>query len=355
MGLRILHVINNLSRGGAEILLKNTINILTEDSHLIVLLEDQGELISEFNGKVSFISLTKHSKIRIRSIWKLRRIIRDWKPDIIHSHLFNATLIARLAKSPRVPLVSTVHSMYSVDAFRNLKALLLERFTSNMQDALITVSNTILADYLEYIKFRGKVYVIPNFLPQTYFQTNIQIKDKSTVFKCVAVGNLKAAKNYPLLLEAFRTLKDKEITLDIYGEGGLEQELQEYIRKHELNVVLRGPSNDLINILPKFDLFIQGSLHEGFGISVLEAMALKLPVLLSDIPVFREITNADAHFFPKDDATILAGIILDLNNNNQLRTSYIDKALSFISITNQENSYKSKLISVYESLRMKVE
>src|SRR5690606_17908609 len=109
--------------------------------------------------------------------------------------------------------------------------------------------------------------------------------------KLVAVGNLKEAKNYFYLLEIFNQLKGLHITLDIYGIGYQKKELMDYIQKNELDVQLCGLKSIDPSVLQQYDYFIQASLHEGFGISVIEAMACGIPVILSDIPVFREITN----------------------------------------------------------------
>jgi glycosyltransferase involved in cell wall biosynthesis len=115
--------------------------------------------------------------------------------------------------------------------------------------------------------------------------------------RCVAVGNLKEAKNYFYLLQIFQSLKEQPISLDIYGTGGLQTDLQNEIDKNNLRVVLKGHLQDIPAVLPHYDIFIQSSAHEGFGLSVIEAIAARVPVFISRIPVFEEITNGHAHFF----------------------------------------------------------
>jgi glycosyltransferase involved in cell wall biosynthesis len=348
--LRIVHIINNLSRGGAEILLKSTINLFTEYEHLVIYLNQPDELKGELKGRVHFICMhhTSWRQIFITSI-KIKQIIKDWQPHVIHAHLFDSTLIARLSKVRSIPIVSTIHSTYSTDAFKkSKKALLLERLTVNNQQGLIGVSEYVLKDYLKYVPFKGKTFVLYNFLSQRNFETaeNRRIVKREEL-QCVAVGNLKEAKNYFYLLEAFSHLKNYPIRLDIYGEGSLREPLTQYIQENGLKVNLFGQVGDVLNVLPNYDLFLQGSSHEGFGISVAEAIAMKLPVLISDIPVFREITVGQAHFFPLDNVHKLAAILKSLSQDERKRKRFVHNAYEQICKISSENAYKKNLHEIY--------
>jgi glycosyltransferase involved in cell wall biosynthesis len=347
---RIAHFINNLSRGGAEILLKSTINSFPEYEHLIIYTNPPDELKKEIQGNVHYICLY-HTSWRqiINTRKKIRHIIKEWHPHLIHAHLFDSTLIARLCKIRSIPLISTIHSTYSVDAFsKSKKALLLERLTSNLQQGLIGVSEYVIKDYLKHVPFKGKTFVLYNFLPERNFTTKSGITKKhNEEFKCVAVGNLKEAKNYFYLLEAFTYLKDYPISLDIYGDGPLRESLFYYIQENELKVKLCGKAGDVTNILPNYDLFIQGSIHEGFGISVAESLAMKLPVLISDIAVFREITAGKAHFFPLNNVQEFIAILKSLYQDEVKRTMHVKSAFDQICKTSSESIYKDNLHQIY--------
>lgn len=351
--MKIAHIINSLSRGGAEVLLKNTIRLFPESEHLIIYLNSPNDMKNEFNGKVSFVCLGHVSwKEVVFSVRKLKKILNEWKPDIIHSHLFDSTLLARLSSKSIAPLVSTIHSTYSTDAFsKSKKALWLEKLTANRQQGLISVSEFVLNDYLKFVPFKGKTFVLYNFLPQRYFGVG-KISGKGTIrqLKCVAVGNLKEAKNYGFLLQAFSYLKELNISLDIYGEGSMKNEMQAYVQSNNLKVSLCGSAENIEEILPSYDLFLQASQHEGFGISVAEAMALKLPVAVSDIPVFREITNEHAWFFSLDNVKVLVSILKNMYENMLDRNLHVESAYEQIQKISSENSYKEKLQEIYSSL-----
>jgi glycosyltransferase involved in cell wall biosynthesis len=165
----------------------------------------------------------------------------------------------------------------------------------------------------------------------------------------VAVGNLKEAKNYHYLLEIFKHLKEVKVSLDIYGQGPLHDELKAHVQHEGLNVRLCGGTSNVLHILPQYDFFIQGSSHEGFGLSVIEAMAIGMPVLLSDIPVFRETTNNLATFFPLNNAADAAKIIMAAFHNEELYLS-CRSAYEYVRNNYSATPYRQKLLGIYKEV-----
>jgi glycosyltransferase involved in cell wall biosynthesis len=347
----IIHIINSLIIGGAEVLLRNSITLLDEYEHLVVYLNDPDTLKEEFDSNVSFICLDHKGWTDIFSTTrKLKRIIEERQPLLVHSHLFVSTVCARLATPKNIPLVTTLHSTYSVDAFmKNSKSTWAEKLTLKKRHSLIAVSNYVLTDYLNYIPFSGKKFVLYNFLPEEAFSLR-PLNAAARTTRCVAVGNLKEAKNYPYLLDIFSRVKDAGITLDIYGEGSMEKELQKKVRDEDLPVRLVGKTSNTTAAIRQYDLFIQASAHEGFGLSVIEAMAAGIPVMMSDIPVFREISGGYAHFFPLGDAAKAADQLLRLKDDQAERTKYVNEAFHYCRQHYTASVYKRHLLSIYEKV-----
>lgn len=348
---RIIHVINDLSIGGAELLLSNTIRLLPDFEHIVVYLFSGADLTENFRQQgVELISLRHKSwRSMFVSSRRLNTIIREKKPLLVHSHLFQATICARLAVPASVPLVSTIHSLYSKDLFeKSVKSLLVARLTLKKRHTLIAVSDCVMKDYLSYVHFKGKHFILHNFLPDSVFQKRND-RLAGDVVKFVAVGNLKEAKNYYYLLEIFKHLKDAKISLDIYGKGTLHEKLKAYIDREGLNVKLCGSMNYTSPQLGQYDFFIQASSHEGFGLSVLEAMACDIPAILSDIPVFRETTNNLASFFPLDNAGKAAEIIKATLSNKE---PYVvcRRAFDYAKHNYSGGSYREKLLDIYKEI-----
>jgi glycosyltransferase involved in cell wall biosynthesis len=143
--------------------------------------------------------------------------------------------------------------------------------------------------------------VLYNFVDTKTFAWPGVVKKNNGDFRLISVGSLKLQKNQLYLLEAFTKLKGQNISLDIYGEGGLRPVLEEYIRDHQLPVRLMGQAKNLNELLGGYDLFVMPSLYEGFSLAVLEGMLMEIPMLLSDIGTFREQCADTAVYFSLGD------------------------------------------------------
>ena len=85
-------------------------------------------------------------------------------------------------------------------------------------------------------------------------------------FKLIAVGALRLQKNYRYIINAMALIKDKNIELDIYGTGNLQDELQQQINATGAKVFLKGEVNNIEAIIPQYDLFVMSSTYEGFSL-----------------------------------------------------------------------------------------
>ncbi|MEO6831531.1 MAG: glycosyltransferase, partial [Chitinophagaceae bacterium] len=272
--MRILHIITSLGRGGAEVLLSNSIPLLKEhEQHLVTFTEPHDQLTEI----TPFLSSHQCLNIGGRSQWpkaviRLRRIIKTIKPDLVHVHMFIPALLTKLAIPKNIPLVYSLHNPYSIDAFNaNRWAHAMEQFTARPQHHLIGVSEFVLQDYQQHIKNAGTMDVVYNMVGDEFFK-NERPADyvPKAPLRCVSVGNLKPQKNYPFSLEAFQLLKDLPITLDIYGEDFMERQLEDFIAANKLNNVhLMGQSPNIEKVLDNYDLYLISSSYEGFGIALL--------------------------------------------------------------------------------------
>lgn len=134
---------------------------------------------------------------------------------------------------------------------------------------------------------------------------------------CVALSTIEPRKDYPTLLAAFEQLwaEGSELALVIIGKQGWNVEaFCEGLRGHpelgrRLHWLDRAGDGDVRTLLGSARCLIQASLAEGFGLAVVEAGCLGLPLLLSDIDVFREVAGDEASYFPTGDAAALAGLL----------------------------------------------
>ena len=160
-----------------------------------------------------------------------------------------------------------------------------------------------------------------------------------------------------MLVDAIALLRDRNrscFLLIVGNDSGSGREIQERIESANLSTcvkLLSGLSDLEVRCVYKLcSLFVFPSSYEGFGIPILEAMAASCPMVLSDIPVFREITQDQGIYFPCRDIEAMADAVEKALSSSGERTRLIDygnervKAFSFGSLAQQlESLYRSLL------------
>lgn len=314
--IKILHIIDTLSVGGAEKILVSTINGLPEFEHHLIYLASPDDLLGEVNKECRVLKLKWRSRFSfINDIFIIRKYIKENQISIVHSHLFIATIIARLATPADVKFFTTIHNRPSKSYLKNRPLFrLFEKITYKRRHKLIAVSKTVLDDYNECIGLKGPGIVVNNFIEDKFFRQEIKSLSKDKKLRLVSVGNLHYQKNYPYLFTVFKNLPSS-ISLDIYGWGDMKMQFQKEIEKSKLNIRLCGVRHDIEKILLNYDAFILASHYEGQPLVVLEAMASGIPVILSDIASLREVTNGHALFFDINDPSDLRKKLIAVLNN----------------------------------------
>jgi glycosyltransferase involved in cell wall biosynthesis len=346
----ILHCIDSLRVGGAEVLLKDTINGLDSYEHIVCYLRTPTPLLSAIQAQ-HFYHLEHNSWSNLFSTRrKLKQIIHKHQPDLLHAHLFEPTLIARLSAPKKLKFFFTIHNILSKDAFEvNRLSLIAEKLTYKKRHHIIAVSREALNDYDQWVGIKGKADVLYNYVSQIFFDLHYNYDQQVTdSFKLVAVGNLRRQKNYPALLKALELVKDLPVSLDIYGSGDLQEELQNTIVKNQLNVRLMGRVNDISEVLLNYHAYIMPSLFEGFGIAPMEAMATGMPVLLSDIAVFKELAKDIPVFFnPAKPLSIADAIRFTYSHWNEVKDK-AKKSKELIDHIASKETYFDNLTKVYQ-------
>jgi glycosyltransferase involved in cell wall biosynthesis len=256
--MTIFHCINSLGVGGAEVLLKDTVEGLREHQHVICFLRNPDTLVPQLKDHILYDLQHTSWKQSFSTCKKLKQLICRHQPDVVHAHLFESSLLARIATPKKYKFFFTIHNILSKDAFEmNYLSLIAEKLTYHKRHRIIAVSQEALDDYDKWVGIKGKTDVLYNYVSQAFFDLNYNYSQQVTgAFKLVAVGNLRRQKNYLALLEAFQLLKDIPVSLDIFGEGDLKEELQKYIDENGLNIRLMGRVKHVSQVLPDYHAYI---------------------------------------------------------------------------------------------------
>lgn len=303
--IRVCHIISGDLWAGAEVmafqLLKGLRAMPEFDPFVIVL--NKGRLWEELKRSGIPVWLSEESR---RSFPELVRtaaaLVKMRSPHIIHSHRYKENIIAwilSLRLRGRVPLVSTLHGMpESHDdkpgLFQRLKVGLNLSLLKRGFEQSVSVSGEIRDILMADHGFaQGRVQVIHNGveIPEVALE-------KAKAGRGLVIGSAArffAVKDLPLMVETAREVAkiQKEIRFELAGEGPMQAELHALIRKYGLEnrFVLRGFIDDMAAFYRTLDAYISTSRHEGIPMSVLEAMASGLPVILPRVGGLAEIVT----------------------------------------------------------------
>lgn len=357
MKITILHLIECLAIGGAERRLFNDLKYLDKERfrNIICYLFGREELRDEFlklNERPYF--LNTRGLFDIKSFLKLLRIIKTYHIDIIHSQLFTADIYGRLAgKICGVPaIISTVQSSAHEPGNSYLystKRRLIDGITGRLcTTQFIAVSEFVKQSLIDRLGInKRKIAVIPNYVDADAFRqvdldqvrhlrSELGLDDRECIL--IIVGRLDPPKGHCFLIQALRRicLREKLVKLIIVGDGPSRRDLENMCSTLELNnhVLFLGMRKDVKELLYLSDIFVFPTLSEGLSLALLEAMAVGLPCIASDIGPNREaITHEKTGllFSPKDTDE-LELCILSLMNDQTKRKSLGMAAKEFVKL-----------------------
>jgi glycosyltransferase involved in cell wall biosynthesis len=315
----ILHTISDLKRGGAETILVTTVNELTEYNNIIVTLFEGNEFDEFLMKNCTIICLhVKHFSLLPFYLFRFRSIVKRNEVDLVHSRLFWPTLLARAATPRKTPLITTIHS-YIANSVEYKKKIIrwVDKISYRFHKTIMLADSPgALNEYFTFLKLTPyKAVPFYTFVDPRIFQKQDIVPALSKTFKVITVGRLTVQKNHQYIIEVFRRLKSEPVLLDIYGMGDRHQQLKIQITETEVAVNLKGRVDNIQEIIAGYDLFIMPSLYEGFSLAVLEAMAMGMPIMLSDTESFREQCADTAVYFSLTDPEDFVKKFNELRNN----------------------------------------
>ena len=282
----------SLDAGGAERFILDLIRNLDQNlfSPTLVLFSHGGffEAAARQAG-IDLIILRKRFKFDPINFFKLYRVVKKLKPDIVHTQL-GGDIYGRLAaRMLAVPVIVSTEQNVQIGESGLIRCL--KTWTAKFAAKIVAISQAVKADALKrYGLPETKMELIYNGLETGKFLlTESRPKSDKIIFG--SVGRLTAQKNYSLLIEALAELPDYNWELRLVGEGELRPDLERRISELGLTgrVKLLGLRADIKGFLAGLDVFVLPSLWEGLGLALLEAGLAALPVLASRVDGIREV------------------------------------------------------------------
>ncbi len=280
--------INNICHGGAERVIVNIANFLSEEYETVFVTstKEENEYILSQNVKRYVLENNPVNRNRLNKnlyrIRNLRKICKDEKPDVLVSFMAEPNFRSVIATlGLKTKCIISVRNDPAVE-YGGKAGKLISKYLLPLADGCVFQTNDA-RDYFSK-KLVDKSCVIYNAVKEEFFKTEHNPEGK----KVVTFGRLQAQKNQMLLINAFALVLKSypDAKLEIYGIGNLKEQLQNQIEELGVknNVFLMGLTDNVPQILSKSAVFVLSSDYEGMPNALMEALAVGLPSVSTDCP-----------------------------------------------------------------------
>ncbi len=321
--MKVLLVITSLGVGGAERLVTSLADRYAAIGHEVILVRFHGEpelRPGDPRVRLENLDMRRSPTGVLVAMRRFRRLILEFRPDVVNSHLVHANILTRLLRlvTPMPRLVSSAHNTNEEGRSR----ILAYRLTDRLVDMSTNVSKEAVQAFQDQgALLPGRMHAIHNGIDTEDFvfdqtardriRAELSVSDSTPLI--IAVGRLWEQKDYPSLLMAMSGLACRSVKfrLAIIGDGPLRSELKELA--HSLGIAHQvdflGVRHDIPALMSACDVFVLSSAWEGFGLVVAEAMACERVVVATDSGGVREVVGEAGYLVKPRDSEALSGAI----------------------------------------------
>lgn len=331
--MKITHILFTMYIGGTETMLVDIMSNQAKQGHDVSLvLINQGrdeDLVKRIPKSINVIYINRPEGSKNPwYLFKLNYTLARLSPDIVHVH--NDKTMSMVVKRKGVKYVGTVHCI----------GLIIPNI--HKWDKIFAISNAVKADIKQRYN-RESTIVYNGVKLDSFDKKEYSVTDTQKGFKIVQIGRLDhTIKGQDITIKAIAQLKEKygidNVSADFFGFGPSKDMLIELATEHGLDDRIYIPGTtikykDLCSQLKNYNMLIQPSRDEGFGLTIAEGMAAKLPVLVSDIPGPMEIVGNGQYgsVFKTENINDCADKIYDIiTNYNKYRDLASNEAYNFL-------------------------
>ncbi|SCL38622.1 Glycosyltransferase involved in cell wall bisynthesis [Micromonospora rhizosphaerae] len=325
--MKVLHVITGLWVGGAELQLELLLRHTRHEPE-VVTLDNRGQVADNIaQGGVQVRDLTMTRNTEVSALGRLRRIIREGRYDVVHTHLYRAQiyghLAARLAGTRAI--VTTQHSIGETHIERRrmsmpVRALYLT--AEHCSHATIAVSDVVRDRLVAWGVPSRKITVVPKavdfaavaFDPVGRVKVRMDWGIGPNVQVIGVLGRLDPNKRVDLVIRAAAPLLGERRRLVVVGDGEDRERLEQTAREVGVtdHVLFAGARRDVGEVLSSFDILVAAPKQETFGLAMLEALGNGLPLLYTTCPALDGIETDRARQVPGDEVGLRRELAAEL-------------------------------------------
>ena len=365
--LTVIHLVEDMKTGGAERVIADIAEGLDSERYdmRVWCITRGGNTADELVEKgIEVKILGKSSYHNPLKILRLKRLLTEAGPDIVHTHGYFASVIGRLsAKKAGIPVIfAHVHSTYWDYKKRHI---LMERRLSRFTHKIICCSMAVdnFGKDIEKVG-DGKTLVIYNGVDEARFfpredapsiRSELGIDEKALVVG--TVSSLAPHKGHEYLVQAASLVKEElpSAKFLIVGNGPLRTELEDLAKNLKIHpyIIFTGTRKDVPKMLSVMEVFVlPSSSREGLGIAIIEAMAAEKPVVATDIGGIPEaVKKGETGFLvPPGDPGALAKAIIELLQNPEKAKEMGKKGRAKFKEKFTRKKMLSEIDTLYQSL-----
>jgi glycosyltransferase involved in cell wall biosynthesis len=368
-GLKVVHIIPSLAKGGAERLVVTICKELTQRNNVECVLVNFHEVndylfdTNEINRKVIKASVVPSIKGGNRvEVKALQEFIDSYEPTIVHLHLFEAVIVTSQLKNLKAKIFIHFHDnmkqfkkfsfskRFSKEILTNLyEKKLIEKSFSRGQVRYIGISKDVVSFIRENCPKQLNVELLPNAIEYTRFYNKV-IYTQSVVI----IGSLLPNKDHQLAIDVIHILSKRNVNvkLDVVGDGIEMGKLKDYVSSLNLvdSIQFHGKVDFPEKIIHQNSICLHTAKKEAFGLVLIEAMAAGLPVVCTDAGGNRDIMEDGKNGFIIENrsASELADkiqFLLENENSWKQMSSYAQEYAKNYDI----KEYVDKLLVLYNS------
>ncbi len=365
--IKVCHVVTRMNVGGVAVLIDNLLENFDSSKYEVLLVTGTCEApevdyLHSRNPNYRSIRLANfHKSLSIKddvsSIMSLIKIIREFKPDIIHTHTSKAGLYGRVLARlffPRTKIVHTFHGHLLVGYFNPIRlgiVKLIEKTLSKLSDSLVAMGTQVRDDLVSAkIAPKAKFTVFfpglnfPEFPARVTARENLNLNP--SYLYCVFIGRLTQIKRPDRLLEVSKVVSQSnpQVKFLVVGDGDLANEMKEKSKAQNLPVQFLGWRQDISTVLAAVDLLILTSDNEAVALTLIEASQAGIPVVTTPAGSVRDIAvdglnGYVTEFTPESLASKVLLLAENADLRRQMGAAGQQRAKEFFSISHMVKSH----------------
>ena len=385
--IKVLRIINRFNIGGPTYNATFLTRFMSDDFETLLVggLPEKDEadslhILEEYGVEAIYLPEMKRKPSFFsdrRALKKIKKIIQEYQPDIVHTHAAKAGALGRKAAFDcKVPVVvHTFHGHVFHSYFGRVKTSIykfIERRLASKSTGIITISETQKKEIVEDhgISNLNKTTVIQLGFDLSKFNENLDEKRSSTrntfnvkedEVAIAIIGRLAPVKNHSLFFEIVRLIHQKTQKKPVFfvvGDGELRDYVEEQIKElNALGVDIRFTSwiKDIATFNAGMDVICLTSKNEGTPVSLIESQAANVPVITTDVGGARDIIadNLTGFIVPSNNERIFADRLIELIDNEPLRIEmgmrgwpFVKDAFHYTRLVKDMEKYYKHLLSL---------